>query len=144
MHSQTTKRRDFLRPRPRRYDGSGPERQRLVVERYTSPDPQRDPYLVALVIAIARRQRREASGAPPPATFTVHLFPTYGKRPMPLNLYVAHVKASFLDKLDFPSQESQPDSELDIYHWAYPSQAVSVPGTATHLGSHHRLLWEGA
>jgi hypothetical protein len=44
---------------------------------------------------------------------------------MPFNLYVAHVKTSFLDKLDFPNQEPQPDSGLDIYHWRIPAKPFS-------------------
>jgi len=38
-------------------------------------------------------------------------------KPRPFHLYVAHVQARFLDKLDFPSQEPAVDSGLDIGHW---------------------------
>jgi hypothetical protein len=37
-------------------------------------------------------------------------------RPKPVNLYVTRVKASFLDRLDFPSQEPAVGSGLDIDH----------------------------
>ena len=39
-----------------------------------------------------------------------------------VNLYVAHVQAAFLDRLDFPSQEPAVGSGLDIDHWHIPGE----------------------
>ena len=39
-----------------------------------------------------------------------------------VNLYVAHVQASFLDRFDFPSQEPAVASSLDIDHWHIPAK----------------------
>jgi hypothetical protein len=45
---------------------------------------------------------------------------------MAFNLYVAHVQDSFLDKFDFPTQEPQPESGLDIFHWRIPPEPIET------------------
>jgi hypothetical protein len=52
----------------------------------------------------------------------VRLLFTGDGRPKSLNLYVAHVRACFLDKLDFPGEEPLVNSSLDIYHWHVPAE----------------------
>jgi hypothetical protein len=37
--------------------------------------------------------------------------------PKSLNVYVAHVQDSFLDRLSYPNRDPLPNSGLDIYHW---------------------------
>lgn len=42
--------------------------------------------------------------------------------PKPINVYVAHVCSSFLQKLDFLGLEPAADSGLDITHWHVPAE----------------------
>jgi hypothetical protein len=104
-------------------DWEGLRRSHTLVKLHTPKDPQKDPFLVALVIALAQKDRRHvAQPLPPDSSFTVRILLTGQGRPKPINLYVAHVQASFLDKLDFPSQEPAVGSSLDIDHWHIPAE----------------------
>jgi hypothetical protein len=51
--------------------------------RHSPADEEKDPYLVALIIALAQKQRREAAALRSPATFTVRppfpLFPFFSE-----------------------------------------------------------------
>lgn len=44
------------------------------------------------------------------------------ERSKSVNLYKAHVQASFLDKLEFPSQEPAVGLGLDVDHWHIPAE----------------------
>ena len=136
-------------------DLPGLYRLHTLLKLYTPPDPQKDPFLVAVVIALAQKERRHAPQSEPhSSSFTVSHFlfrllpvpsrPTTVRkfksltsyvvvyqvrllftgegRPKSLNLYVAHVRACFLDKLDFPSKEPRVNSGLDIHHWHIPAE----------------------
>ncbi|KAH6630548.1 hypothetical protein B0J18DRAFT_421475 [Chaetomium sp. MPI-SDFR-AT-0129] len=107
----------------RHMDWVGLRRSYTLVKLHTPKDPQKDPFLVALVIALAQNDRRHAAQPlPPDSTFTIRILFTGKGRPKPINLYVAHVQASFLDKLDFPNQEPTVGSGLDIDHWHIPAE----------------------
>ena len=54
--------------------------------------------------------------------FQIRILCTGEEQPKSVNLYVAHVQASFLDKLDFPSQEPAAGAGLDIDHWHIPAE----------------------
>jgi hypothetical protein len=55
-------------------DWEGLQRSLTLLKLHTPKDPQRDPILVALVIALAQRQRRDATKPlPPDVSFTVGL-----------------------------------------------------------------------
>lgn len=125
-------------------DWEGLRRSHTLLKLHTPKDPQKDPFLVALVIALAQKDRQHiAQPVPPDSSFTVGFFLHFfeskpltdlgvvfqvrilltGKgRPKPINLYVADVQASFLNKLDFPSQEPAVGSSLDIDHWYIPAK----------------------
>lgn len=67
-----------LRFRPREnslgMDLPGLNRCHTLLKRYTPVDPQKDPYIVALVIALAQKERRHrAQPLPPSSSFTVRL-----------------------------------------------------------------------
>ena len=64
----------YFRPpsNPRHMDWVGSRRTYILVKLYTPADPQKDPFLVALVIALAQKERRHAAQPlPPDASFTV-------------------------------------------------------------------------
>jgi hypothetical protein len=138
-------------------DLPGLYRLHTLLKLYTPPNPHKDPFLVALVIALAQNERRHAPQPEShPVSFTVgrllfHRFlivpsrsTTPGRefkplishhlgsqvrliftgegRPKSLNLYVAHVRTLFLDKLDFPGEEPVVNSGLDICHWHIPAE----------------------
>ncbi|KAK3900745.1 hypothetical protein C8A05DRAFT_35595 [Staphylotrichum tortipilum] len=90
---------------------------------YKPVDPEQDPFLVALVIALAQRDRRRAAQPlPPDSSFAVRILCTGEGHPKPINIYVAHVRSSFLNKLDFPDLEPAAGSGLDITHWRVPTE----------------------
>ncbi|KAH6847570.1 hypothetical protein B0I37DRAFT_375367 [Chaetomium sp. MPI-CAGE-AT-0009] len=118
-------RHSYFRPssHPRHMDWAGLRRSTTMIKRHTPKDPQKDPLVVAVVIALAQMERRHAAQPlPPDSSFTVRILFTGEGRPKPINLYVAHVQASFLDKLDFPSREPAVSSGLDIDHWHIPAK----------------------
>lgn len=64
----------YFRPREnlRNTDWVGFRRSHTLVKLHTPKDPQKDPYLVALVIALAQKDRRHAAQPlPPDSSFTV-------------------------------------------------------------------------
>ncbi len=59
----------------RHTDWVGLRRSYTLVKLHTPEDPQKDPFLVALVIALAQNDRRHAAQPlPPDSSFTVCLF----------------------------------------------------------------------
>lgn len=54
---------------------------------------------------------------------------------------MAHVRACFLDKLDFPGQEPPINSGLDIYHWHIAAEPF--PTLAQRLSRALRLGYYG-
>ena len=59
----------------RHTDWEGLRRSHTLVELHTPEDPQKDPFLVALVIALAQNDRRHAAQPlPPDSSFTVSHF----------------------------------------------------------------------
>ncbi|SPO06683.1 uncharacterized protein DNG_09375 [Cephalotrichum gorgonifer] len=84
---------------------------------HTPPDPHRDLYLIAVLIALAQKQRRDRTIFPidSPVHFTAHLLVTEPATKI-LHLYTANVASAFLDKLDFPSSPPASDKPLDIVH----------------------------
>ncbi|KAK4130232.1 hypothetical protein BT67DRAFT_445867 [Trichocladium antarcticum] len=118
-------RESYFKPpsNPRYTDWEGLRRSYTLAKLHTPADPQRDPLLVALAIALAQKDRRHAAQPlSPNSSFTVRILATGDGRPKPVNLYVAYVKASFLDRLDFPSQNPAVSSGLDIDHWHIPAE----------------------
>ncbi|KAK3352638.1 hypothetical protein B0T25DRAFT_542434 [Lasiosphaeria hispida] len=84
---------------------------------HTPKEPEKDPFLVALVIALVQHERWYAvQPLPSDSSFTVCILVAGAWRPRLFHLYVAHVQARFLDKLDFLSQEPVVDLGLDIDH----------------------------
>ncbi|KAK4238208.1 hypothetical protein C8A03DRAFT_33814 [Achaetomium macrosporum] len=110
------------------------EHKRRLRKRLAPRDRYRDPYLVAVIIALAQKKRHEApQQASPPRGFTVRLL-ILDRDKTSVFQYVAHVQGSFLDMFDHPA--TQPPSGnpgLDVHCWEIPSS----PGSTFA----HRLVW---
>ncbi|KAH6615989.1 hypothetical protein B0J18DRAFT_293911 [Chaetomium sp. MPI-SDFR-AT-0129] len=91
-----------------------------------SPEARRDPFLVALLIAMAQKQRRETPKRKPRSLdFEVCLLFPGSWRPMTLDIFRARIPASFLDMLDDPSkQPATAEPGFDIYHSKIPDDPL--------------------
>ncbi|KAH6632801.1 hypothetical protein F5144DRAFT_651385 [Chaetomium tenue] len=100
-------REEHFKPPPNRLhrtDRPGLRRARILSRHHTPKEAEKDPFLVALIIAL----RKIAD---------VRVLCLGDGLPRPVHLYVAHVQARFLNKLDFPNQEPAAEWALDIDHW---------------------------
>ncbi|KAK3363790.1 hypothetical protein B0T25DRAFT_528461 [Lasiosphaeria hispida] len=150
-HDTLHMRQKYFRPSSRSYKTDFPAwwRSGILYARHIPKKPEKDPVLVALIVALAQHEHRQAAVQPPPpdSSFTVRVLVFGDGWPKPIHVYVACVQARFLDKLDFPSREPAVDSGLDIDHWriaAEPFQTLPYrvsrvlrPGhyQGTHTGS---------
>ncbi len=151
LHETDMNRNFHFAPRPSRI-GVNWEGHRIASIQtilHTPKDPHRDPFLVALVIALAQRERRHAvQPLPPNSSFTVSLcvfsveittvanlgvvfqvrmlFTGMVCPKNSVNLYVAHVQAAFLDRFDFSKQQPAVDSGLDIDYWHIPHEPLQT------------------
>ncbi|KAL2134553.1 hypothetical protein VTI74DRAFT_11525 [Chaetomium olivicolor] len=127
IYAPARQRREYFKPPPDRLYATDNMpmvgRSRILLRRHTPRNRRKDPYLVALIIALAQEQRRDATKQPfPLSSFTVRLLFLGEGIPIPLLLYVAHVQGSFLDMLDYPDREPSVNPGLDIHCWRIPAK----------------------
>ncbi|KAL7937881.1 hypothetical protein V8C35DRAFT_290193 [Trichoderma chlorosporum] len=92
------------------------------VKRVTPSDRLRDPYLVALLLAVAYNQRRRTSSSKwTKAMFWPQVVMTKSKDEQ-VHLFAAHVSSDYLDKFDFPSRRPAESAQqpLLIHHIPVP------------------------
>ncbi|KAK3311639.1 uncharacterized protein B0T15DRAFT_499579 [Chaetomium strumarium] len=134
------KRFQHLRPKDWLWrSGAEAERMSILGKRLAPSDRYRDPYLAAVIIAMAQKERRKAPQQASPGSgggFTVRLLFVDRESPS-LFQYVAHVQGAFLDMFDHPARQPPPSASgnpgLDIHCWEIPTD----PGPTFA----HRLAW---
>ncbi|KAK1991694.1 hypothetical protein LX36DRAFT_753436 [Colletotrichum falcatum] len=108
------------------------------LEQITPPNSLQDPYILAMLIALAQSQRRQAPLTSATQSFQVYVVVTDAKEKSHLVVYTADVPVAFLDRLTTPHKRPRAACHLtvrsfDIPFEPYPSfpqrlaQAVRPP-----------------
>ncbi|KAK3291548.1 uncharacterized protein B0H64DRAFT_247732 [Chaetomium fimeti] len=119
-HDIAQERYRLFKPPPTKFaamDLPGVQRCNRLLKRYMPTEHEKDPYLVAFVIALAQQSRRHMMQQEPAlSAVTVRILFSSKRSPISFNTFVAHVPVTFLHKLDTPAQEPPLGSDLDIHH----------------------------
>ncbi|KEZ44957.1 hypothetical protein SAPIO_CDS2333 [Scedosporium apiospermum] len=126
---------DYLRQRSNNFGLPNPVGKGIQSRRFRKIKPKErhhDPYLVAVLIAMAQEQRSRQrlhkgkksrkKAYDPNYRFTVHLLMAESNNYDNVNLYTAHPTVAFLERFDFPTQAPPVPTDLDILHRRIPHE----------------------
>ncbi|KAL7958819.1 hypothetical protein V8C34DRAFT_313821 [Trichoderma compactum] len=112
----------MLRYQGRRYSKETMAIHERHVKRVTPPNRLHDPYIVALLLAIAYNQRRQAASSIwSRATFWPQVV-VIDRPDEKVHLFAAHISSNYLNKFDFPSRRPAKSAQqpLLIHHIRVP------------------------
>ncbi|KZL63866.1 hypothetical protein CI238_12765 [Colletotrichum incanum] len=101
---------------------------KLRLARLTPPDAARDPYIAAVLIAMAQEQQMQQRSLAPSAShaFCVHVLLGNANDNSHIRVYTAAVTGTFLDKLTDPLSPSDRTACFQIYTIALPYEPFST------------------